>query len=159
MRDASPIVMDPISDPFHTVLSSSPGALRVVELAQEIAALYDDAASRTDGWSAKTVATHDDVRTMLFAMKAGCRIGLDPVRGRLDVRVIDGHLELHVGDVWDQLSYPVRHTEGACSFFALFDHTIDLPLGSVIELDASPHDIEALDDSAFIVAVRTELTL
>jgi hypothetical protein len=152
--------MDPISDPsLHTVLSAPPGALRVPELAQEIAALYDDAASRPDGWSAKTLATHDEVRTVLFAMKAGCRIGIDPAKGGVDIRVIDGHLELHVGDAWDQLSYPIRHTEGACSFFALFDHTIDLPVGSVLALDAVPHDIEALNDSAFILDVRTELTL
>ena len=52
----------------------------------------------------------------------------------------------------------IRHTEGACSFFALFDHTIDLPVGSVLALDAAPHDIEALDDSAFVLDVRTELT-
>jgi hypothetical protein len=148
--------MDPISDPLlHTVLSSSLGALRVLELAHEIAAMYEDAASRPEGWSAKTLATHDDVSTMLFAMKAGCRIGMDPAGGGVDIRVVEGHLELHVGDAWDQLPYPVRHTEGACSFFALFDHTIDLPVGSMLALDAVPHDIEALDDSAFILDIRT----
>lgn len=152
--------MDPLSDPLlRTRGVESMRALRVLELAQEIRALYDDAASRHDGWSAKTLATHDDVSLTLFAMKAGCRIGVDSAGGGVHIRVIDGHLELHVGDVWDQLPYPIRHTEGACSFFALFDHTIDLPVGSVIALDAAPHDIEALDDSAFILDVRSELTL
>jgi len=149
-----PSDMDPISDPLLRTRSPL-GALRVLELAQEIAALYDDAASRHDGWSAKTLATHDDVSTMLFAMKAGCRIGVDPAEGGVQLRILDGHLELHVGDVWDQLSFPIRHTEGACSFFALYDHTIDLPVGSVLALDAVPHDIEALDDSAFILDVRS----
>jgi hypothetical protein len=152
--------MDPISDLLlRTHHSPSVAALRVVELAQEIAALYDDAASRPDGWSAKTLASHDDLNITLFAMKSGCRIGVDPARGGVHVRVVDGHLELHVGDIWDQLPYPIRHTEGACSFFALFDHTIDLPVGSVLALDAAPHDIEALDDSAFILDVRSDLTL
>lgn len=160
MRDAAPIDMDSISDPMlRAVRPSSMAALRVLELAQEIAALYDDAASRADGWSAKALASHDDVSTMLFAMKAGCRIGVDPARGGVDIRVIDGHLELHVGDAWDQLSYPIRHTEGACSFFALYEHTIDLPVGSVLVLDATPHDVEALDDSAFLLEVRSALTL
>jgi len=156
MGDAASITtMNPISDAsLHTVVTSSLHALRVLELEQEIAALYNDAASRPDGWSAKTLASHDDLGTLLFAMKAGSRLGIDPARGGVDIRVIDGHLELHVGDAWDQLSYPIRHIEGACSFFALFDHTIDLPVGSVLELDAAPHDIEALDDSAFILDVR-----
>jgi hypothetical protein len=159
MGDAPPIDMDPLSDPLlRTHRSSSIGALRVLELAQEIVALYDDAASRPDGWSAKTLATHDDINITLFAMKAGCRIGVDPASGTVEIRVVDGHLELHVGDAWDQLPFPIRHTEGACSFFALFDHTIDLPVGSVLALDVAPHDVEALDDSAFILDVRSQLT-
>ena len=152
--------MDPISDLLlRTHGSPTRGALRVLELAQEIASLYDDAASRDDGWSARTLATHDDINITLFAMKAGCRLGVDPADGRVQIRVLDGHLELHIGDAWDQLSYPIRHTEGACSFFALFDHTIDLPVGSVLALDATPHDVEALDDSAFVVDIRTDSTM
>lgn len=131
----------------------------MLELAREIAALYDDAASRHDGWSTKTLATHDDVSTVLFAMKTGCRVGVDPARAGVQIRVVGGHIELHVGDAWDQLPYPIRHTEGACSFFALYDHTIDLPVGSVLVLDAAPHDIEALDDSAFILDIRSESTI
>lgn len=155
MRDAASIDMDLISDPLlRTVLASSLGTF---ELPQEITALYDDAALSPDGWSARPLATHDEVSMLLFAMKAGCRIGIDPARGGVDIRVVDGHLELHVGDAWDQLSYVIRHTEGACSFFALFDHTIDLPAGSMLLLDALPHDIEALDDSAFILDLRTAI--
>jgi hypothetical protein len=149
--------MDPISDALLHMRGSTMGALRVLELAQELAALYDDAASRHDRWSAKTFASHNDFSITLFAMKAGCRIGLDPTRGGVQISVVDGHLELHIGDAWDQLSYPIRHTEGACSFFALFDHTIDLPVGSLLALDGIPHDIEALDDSAFVLDVRSEL--
>ncbi len=159
MRDAALDRMDPISDSLLHMRGSTMGALRVLELAQELAALYDDAASRPDRWSAKTFARHDDFSLTLFAMKAGCRIGLDPASGGVQINVVDGHLELHIGDAWDQLSYPIRHTEGACSFFALFDHTIDLPVGSVLALDGIPHDIEALDDSAFVLDVRSELTL
>jgi hypothetical protein len=132
------------------------GALRMLELVREIASLHHDAAFRHNGWSAKTLASRDDVSTVLFAMKSGCRIGVDPAGDTVQIRVVGGHIELHVGDAWDQLPYPIRHIEGACSFFALFDHTIDLPVGSVLELDAAtPHDIEALDDSAFILDIRT----
>lgn len=127
----------------------------MVELAHEIAALYSDAATRRDGWSTKSLVCEDDVSIVLFAMKSGCRISVEPAGG-VHIRVVDGHVELHAGDAWDQLSFEIRHTEGACSFFALFDHTIDLPAGSVIELDDLPHDIEALDDSAFILDVRSK---
>jgi hypothetical protein len=128
----------------------------MLELVREIGALHDDAAFRHNGWSAKILASHEDVSTVLFAMEAGCRIGVEPAKGGAQIRVVTGHIELHVGDAWDQLPYPIRHIEGACSFFALFDHTIDLPVGSVLELDAtSSHDIEALDDSAFIRDIRT----
>lgn len=93
-----------------------------------------------------------DSSTVVLVMKAGGRICVDPAEGAVAIHVLSGHVELHIGDEWDQLPYPVRHIEGACSFFALFDHSIDLSAGSLVALDpAAPHDIEALDDSELVL--------
>ncbi|MDX2087722.1 MAG: hypothetical protein SFX73_07725 [Kofleriaceae bacterium] len=103
----------------------------------------------------KTIAHEDASRTVLFALRRGSRILLERTLGDLALRVVVGHIELHEGDVWDQLPYFVRHTEGACSFFSLYDHSIDLPIGALLLLDPeSPHDLEALDDSAFVLDIR-----
>ena len=74
-------------------------------------------------------------------------------------RVLAGHLDLHVGkhcgDEWDLLPFWVRHTEGACSFYALDDDTIDLSVGSFVVLEPDlVQDIEAIADSAFVVTKR-----
>jgi hypothetical protein len=145
--------MDPISNlPLRMRRSLRVGALRMPELAQEIDALHHEAAWCQTGCCAKTLAIRPDVSTMLFALKHGCRIRVDPASGGVLLRVVAGHVELHVGDVWDELPYLIRHTEGACSFFSLYDHNIDLPAGSMVVVEpALPHDIEALDDSAFLL--------
>ena len=126
--------------------------MRVLDLAREIDALRQEAAWRDDGYCARTLVSDADLRTVLFAMKGGSWIPARLERGGVSLRVLAGHLEVHVGDAWDMLPYLIRHTEGACSFFSLYDHTIDLPVGSLLPLDPElPHDVEALDDSAFIL--------
>ncbi len=128
-------------------------AISVRDLAREIDALCQDEAWLNDGVSVKPLAGNGGLRSMLFALRSGCRIRAERARNA-SLRVLTGHIELHVGDDWDMLPFLIRHTEGACSFFALYDHTIDLPHGSLLVLDpAFPHDVEALDDSAFILEV------
>lgn len=110
---------------------------------------------RDERYITKTIAHDGATRTVLFALRQGERILLERTLGDLALRVVAGHIELHEGDVWDQLPYLIRHTEGACSFFALYDHSIDLPIGTLLLLDpALPHDLEALDDSAFVLDIR-----
>jgi hypothetical protein len=129
----------------HITLELRPfGAL---DLAGEIDVVQQEVLRRTDGYSTKT----------LVAMRGGTR--MRRIRGGGSIHVLDGHLELHVGkhcgDVWDMLPYWIRHTEGACSFFALDDDTIDLTIGSLITLDPEHvQDIEAIADSAFVHEAR-----
>ena len=136
---------------------------RVTDLVvQEIDALRREAALRDTGYCAKTVVRGMNVRTVLFAMRGGTRMREDRARGGVLIRVLAGHLELHVGktcgDEWDMLPYVIRHTEGACGFFSLDDDTIALPVGSLLALDpSSPNDVEAVEDSAFILDVRTDI--
>jgi hypothetical protein len=110
---------------------------------------------RDERYITKTIARDDSTRMVMFALRQGTRILLERTLGDLALRVVAGHIELHEGDVWDQLPYLIRHTEGACSFFALYDHSIDLPIGTLLLLDPElPHDLEALDDSAFVLDIR-----
>src|SRR3954447_12475324 len=93
-----------------------------------------------------------DSSTVVLVMRAGGRICVGPAEGAVAIRVLSGHVEVHVGDEWDQLPYPTRHIEGACSFFALFDHSIDLSAGSLLAIErGTPQDIEALDDSELVL--------
>jgi hypothetical protein len=124
-------------------------------LATEIESLRQDVELRHAGFSAKTIADDAEIRTMLCVMRSGHRIRANR-HGTAWLRVLAGHLELHLGDVYDMLPYEVRHTEGACSFFALYDHSIDLSVGSLLVLDPGvPRDVEALDDSAFLLDVES----
>lgn len=129
------------------------------DLAGEIDVLQQEVLRRGDGYGAKTLVSDQMVSTVLFAMRRGTRMRRERRGG--SIQVLDGHLELHVGkhcgDAWDMLPYWIRHTEGACSFFALDDDTIDLTVGSLIRLDPELlQDIEAVADSAFVHEVRTE---
>lgn len=134
---------------------------RTLDLAEELEMLLQELTRRNDGYCAKTLSTDPGVSSVLFAIKAGIRIPGELIPPGVSIHVLAGYLELHVGehcgDEWDMLPYLLRNTEGAVSFFALDDHTIDLPAGSEVALDpAAPHhDIEAVDDSAFIVEVRS----
>lgn len=124
------------------------------DLAEEIELLQQEAVRRDEGYCARNLTASAELRRVLFAMRGGSRLRADRVHG-VSIRVIAGHLELHVGDAWDMLPYPIRHTEGACSFWALYEHTIDLPVGTWLSIDPRlPHDVEALDDCAFIMDVR-----
>jgi hypothetical protein len=125
------------------------------DFAEEIDALHRDPRWWDHGYCARPLPREKELRRVLFALRSGFRIRTDCEPGSMAIHVLAGHLELHIGDSWDMLSYVVRHTEGACSFFALFDHTIDLPRGSLIDLDPrASHDLEAIDDSAFVLDVH-----
>jgi hypothetical protein len=132
------------------------------ELADEIDALQQEMARRDDGLGARTLVRDRDVNAVLFAMRRGARLRRERLGG--SIRVLAGHLDLHVGkhcgDEWDLLPFWVRHTEGACSFFALDDDTIDLSVGSFVVLESAlVQDIEAIVDSAFIHEARSPVPL
>lgn len=129
------------------------------ELAVEVDVLHQEVLRRADGCCTKTLVSDQTFSTVLFAMRGGTRMRRAPLGG--SIHVLDGHLELHLGkhcgDAWDMLPYWIRHTEGACSFFALDDDTIELAVGSLVVLSPEVmQDIEAIADSAFVHEVRTE---
>jgi len=85
----------------------------------------------SSGHSARTLVKHDDLRLVLIALAAGHRIPEHKADGRLSVHVLSGHIEFRA--------------EG---------RTFDLRAGGLLALDrAVPHDVTALDESAFLLTI------
>jgi hypothetical protein len=134
--------------------------LRELDLVDELDALRRELIRHAEGYCTKTLIRDLDLSRELFAIKGGVRMREGRARSGASIQVLTGHLALHVGnhcgDDWDMLPYYIRNTEGACSFFALDDDMIDLPIGTVLVLDPTlPPDLEALDDSAFLLDVTS----
>ena len=100
------------------------------DLRQEIAGLHREA-NWDAGQNAKTLAKYDDLRIVLTALAAGRRIPGHQTEGRISIQTVTGHLHVHVDA-----------------------RTFDLPAGQLLVLDrAVPHDVEALETSAFLLTV------
>ena len=85
----------------------------------------------TSGRNSKTIVKHPDLRLVLTIMKANTRIHEHSAAGSISVQTISGHIRMHV--------------EG---------REFDLPAGHLLALDAAvPHDVEALEDSAFVLTI------
>ena len=100
------------------------------DLAEEIDALHGEEGWRTTGHSAKTLAKHRDMRIVLIAMKRGTRMKEHRTDGAVSIHVLAGHLRVHVGA-----------------------KTIDIGSGDLLAIDRASHDVEALDDSGFMLSV------
>jgi quercetin dioxygenase-like cupin family protein len=86
---------------------------------------------RKTGHSAKSLAKHRDMTIVLIAMKRDTRMKEHRASGPVAIHVLAGHIEVRVGT-----------------------KTVDLPVGSLLALDrALSHDVEALDDSTFVLSV------
>ncbi len=101
-----------------------------LDLAAEIEGLHREPAWQT-GVSRKSLVRYPDLRINLIAVKAGGRIEEHQNPGRISVQPVAGHIRMHaLGKVFD------------------------LPRGKVLVLDrAVRHDVEALEDSAFLLSV------
>ena len=83
------------------------------------------------GQNAKTLVKYDDLRVVLTALRAKARIPEHKTEGRISVHVISGHLRLRAGG-----------------------RTFSLRPGSLLTLDHGvPHDVEALEESAFVLTI------
>ncbi len=83
------------------------------------------------GHNSKTLAKFPDFRLVLTVIKGGERIHRHAAAGRISVQTVAGHIRMHVGE-----------------------KLLDLPSGRLLVVDRSiPHDIEAIDDSAFLLSV------
>ncbi|MBI4460575.1 MAG: hypothetical protein HY648_11025, partial [Acidobacteria bacterium] len=100
-------------------------------LAQEIEKLRREEPWQSTGRNAKTMVKHPDFRILLTALKANTRVQEHQTVGRISVQTVAGHIRVHVGA-----------------------NVMDLPQGHLVALDAAlPHDVEALEDSAFLLTI------
>ncbi len=84
-----------------------------------------------DGNARKVLIRYPDFQITLRAMKAMARIPEHHNPGRVSVQTVRGHIRMHV--------------EGK---------VFDLPVGKALVMDrAVPHDVEAMEESAFLVTV------
>jgi quercetin dioxygenase-like cupin family protein len=83
------------------------------------------------GRDSKTLVKNEDFRIVLTVLKANALLHEHKATGRISVQVVSGHIQMHVQD-----------------------KVFDLPAGHLLALDrAVPHDVKALEDSAFLLTI------
>ena len=88
-----------------------------------------------NGRNAKTMVKYPDFTIVLVLMKAKTRIEEHHADGRISVQTIAGHIRMHVAG-----------------------KDFDLPVGHLLALDQEMrHDVEALEDSAFLLTITRPL--
>lgn len=101
------------------------------DLPAELALLQKDEAWSKSGRNAKTLAKYADFRIVLVALKAGLALERHKAGARISIQALSGRLRLK-----------------------LSDRTVDLPAGHLLVLDRTlEHDVEAVEDSAFLLTV------
>jgi quercetin dioxygenase-like cupin family protein len=114
----------------HRLAEPIGGPFLEFDLAAQIQDLHREDAW-TSGRNSKTIVKHPDLRLVLTIMKANTSIHEHSAAGSISVQTISGHIRMHV--------------QG---------REFDLPAGHLPALDAAvPHDVEALEDSAFLLTV------
>jgi quercetin dioxygenase-like cupin family protein len=102
------------------------------DFAAEAAQLrQEDSWQRGTGRSSKTLAKYPDLRIVLTLLQAGAHVKEHKTAGRISIQGVMGRMRLHV---------PER--------------TVELTPGKLLVLDSEvPHDVEAVDESAFLLTV------
>ena len=84
-----------------------------------------------EGHTARTLVREADLRAVLVVMKAGARMAEHRANETATVHAIHGHVRLR-----------------------LAEQTVDLPAGQLLMLDKGlKHDVEAVEDSAFVLTL------
>jgi quercetin dioxygenase-like cupin family protein len=100
------------------------------DLAAEIDRLHAETAWNT-GQNARTLVKYGDFRVVLIALRAKTRIQEHKAEGRISVQVLSGHIHLKASG-----------------------RTFSLRTGGLLTLDHGVrHDVEALEDSAFLLTI------
>jgi quercetin dioxygenase-like cupin family protein len=100
------------------------------DLVRELEMLDAEAPPPT-GRNAKTLVKYDDLRIVLIALSADTRIPEHRTEGRISVHVIRGRIRVRA-----------------------LERTFDLGVGGLLALgEGVAHDVEALDDSAFLLTI------
>lgn len=106
------------------------GAYLEIDLSRELEQLHREP-EWSRGQNAKTLVKYDDFRLVLGALKARARIPAHQTDGRISIQGVRGHI--------------VVRAEG---------RTFDLRSGGLLVLDRGlPHDLEALEDSAYLLTI------
>ena len=102
----------------------------VLDLARELAALRAEPTWQ-GAHNAKTLVKRDDLRVVLVALKAAGRMERHQAPGPITIHALEGRLHVQVGQ-----------------------RTTELGAGQVLFVDAAlPHDVEALEQSAFLLTI------
>jgi quercetin dioxygenase-like cupin family protein len=120
--------------PVQSAALRSPGPLESpilsFDLSGEIERLRGENAWQ-GGRNSKTLVKHSDFRVVLTVLKSNARLHEHKAAGRISVQAVAGHIRMHVQD-----------------------KVFDLPAGHLLALErALPHDVEALEDSAFLLTI------
>jgi len=112
----------------------SPGPLESPVLSFDLNAEIEQL-RKEDAWqggrNSKTLVKHSDFRVVLTVLKSSARLHEHRAAGRISVQTVAGHIRMHV--------------EGK---------VLDLPAGHLLALErAIPHDVEAIEDSAFLLTI------
>ena len=100
------------------------------DLSAEVHRLRDEATWST-GRNARTLIKYDDFRVVLTALQAKVRVPEHKTDGRISVHVLSGHIQIKAAG-----------------------RTFSLRPGGLLALDQGvPHDIEALEESAFLLTI------
>lgn len=115
---------------MREVLEPTAGPALRFDLAEQIEQLRAEKPWQA-GRNSKTLIKFADFRIVLTVMKGGTRIPGHHADGRISIQTVSGHVRVH-------------SSEGVS----------DLPAGHVLVLDRTiPHDVEALEDSAFLLTL------
>lgn len=107
------------------------GPLLEFDLAAETEQLRQEDTWATTLRSAKTLVKYPDLRVVLIALKAGRHMEGHKADGSISIQGLTGKLKLH-----------------------LPQQTVEVPAGRLLTLErALPHDVEALQDSSFLLTI------
>jgi quercetin dioxygenase-like cupin family protein len=107
------------------------GAAMDFDLAAELATLKQEASWQRGDRNARTLVERGGIRLVLTALKTGARLREHQTPGWVSIHAIAGHLRI-----------------------AAAGREVDLPAGHVLVLARDePHDVEAVEDSAFLLTV------
>ncbi len=122
--------MPTLSTGRSRVPEAASGRLLQFNLAAEIEGLRHEPAW-VAGRNAKTLVKYADFRVVLTVLRAGTVVRSHRTAGRISVQTVSGAIRMHVEE-----------------------HSVNLPAGSMLVLDrAVDHDVEAVEDSAFLLTI------
>jgi quercetin dioxygenase-like cupin family protein len=104
--------------------------IKQYDLMSEISA-FESRKPWQQGLTSKLLLKSSDFRLMLIAMQNGAKMQEHHSDGRISIQALRGRIRVHVGD-----------------------RVVELTSGHLLALDRSiKHDVEALEDSAFLLTI------